>query len=459
MKSKNFKYLDVIIDNPNSWMWSYILILENILNNFSQNIRIFRDANEIMKGDILFILSCDKILNEKDLNKHNNNIVIHASDLPKGKGWSPWSWEVESGVKELTLTLFEAELVLDSGHWYIKDKITLDGGELIDDLRNLIALKEFDMIENYLLNYSMKANKQKGNETFRKKRTSKNQELDIEQSIKEQFNKLRICDNENFPAHFYIDMGGVKNKNTFLKFTKQNNRFIYMKYLEWDTIFFNKKSFTIDMNKSNFIPNKGILVSVTNNFENTFITLKLNTSYDKIYSNFFQQCGFQYIDTEVILLLKNATSFNSNKEVKIEKLDKNLNLPYYELGSSFSLSRFHSDLNISNKKADKLWIEYLKNFIPTNNKFLYVAKLKDDIIGVVLVNINKEIANLFYIAVLDNYRGHGVGHMLIRRIKKDLKEFDIMVGTQIKNIKALNFYIKNGFVITNTNSVFHRFNN
>lgn len=203
MKSKKFEYLDIIIDNPNSWMWQFINQLEDILGNYSRNIRIFKSAKDIEKGDILFILSCDRILKENDLSKHDTNIVIHASDLPKGRGWSPWSWDVENGSEKIILTLFEAVLELDAGDWYLKDHIKLQGTELIDEIRELLAKKEFEMINEFLNKYPMSSKEQVGTVTFNEKRTSKNQELNINYSINEQFNKLRVCDNENYPAYFY----------------------------------------------------------------------------------------------------------------------------------------------------------------------------------------------------------------------------------------------------------------
>jgi len=205
MKSKKFKNLDIIIDNQNSWMWQYMPIIEDTLRSFTDTVRVFRNSKNIEEGEVLFILSCDKILKTEDLNKHKNNIVIHASDLPNGKGWSPWSWEIENGAEFLTLTLFEAEEELDSGAWYLKKKIKLNGSELIDDIRETIALNEFDLINEYLSSYPMRFKKQSGIETFYKKRTIKNQELDINKTILEQFNLLRVCDNENYPAHFFIN--------------------------------------------------------------------------------------------------------------------------------------------------------------------------------------------------------------------------------------------------------------
>ena len=43
---------------------------------------------------------------------------------------------------------------------------------------------------------------QVGKSEFYSKRTPKDSELDINKSIKDQFNLLRICNNEQFPAFF-----------------------------------------------------------------------------------------------------------------------------------------------------------------------------------------------------------------------------------------------------------------
>ena len=58
----------------------------------------------------------------------------------------------------------------------------------------------------------MKGKSQRGEETFYKKRTPKDSELDINKTIKEQFNLLRIVDNEKYPAFFKF-----KNKIYTLK--------------------------------------------------------------------------------------------------------------------------------------------------------------------------------------------------------------------------------------------------
>lgn len=201
---KPFQKLHLLIDNPDSWFWKYADNILDTLKDFGQEVKLFRNALELEKGDILFILSCDRILTKENLRLHKNNIVIHGGDLPLEKGWSPWIWQVEKGKDEIILTLFEAVEKLDSGGWYLKDKIKLSGNELIEDLRKALVKTENKLIREYLLRHPLEATKQKGNETIFQKRTSDNQEIDISLSIQNQFNKLRVCDNERYPAHFSI---------------------------------------------------------------------------------------------------------------------------------------------------------------------------------------------------------------------------------------------------------------
>ena len=58
-------------------------------------------------------------------------------------------------------------------------------------------------IENYV-NYKT-LSKQKGSSTYYKKRDANDSKLDINKSIKEQFNLLRIVNNREYPAFFEID--------------------------------------------------------------------------------------------------------------------------------------------------------------------------------------------------------------------------------------------------------------
>lgn len=157
--------------------------------------------------DILFILSYHTIIDEIYLKPHKHNIVIHASDLPKGKGWAPMFWQILEGKNAIVFSMFEASSGMDSGDIYYKATLHLNGYELHDELREKQALFIEKMCLHFLEHYDKYkvATKQVGKESFYAKRGPKDSQLDINRSIKEQFNLLRVVDNEAYPAFFEID--------------------------------------------------------------------------------------------------------------------------------------------------------------------------------------------------------------------------------------------------------------
>jgi methionyl-tRNA formyltransferase len=197
--------ISVIVDSENSWFVDHAKRLCDILKKYHE-VKLVYDLERITKGDIAFYLSCTKICPSRILKLNNNNIVIHASDLPKGKGWSPMPWQIIEGKNEIPLTLFEAVQKVDSGQIYLKDKVIYEGHELIDELRQKMADKIIEMAVSYVGNYGeIVGRDQEGEETFYKKRTARDSELDINKSIAEQFNLLRTVDNDSYPAFFYKD--------------------------------------------------------------------------------------------------------------------------------------------------------------------------------------------------------------------------------------------------------------
>jgi methionyl-tRNA formyltransferase len=209
----------ILTDNKNSWFIPYGLELSEEISKiegfdceFVTNKRDVRDNN-----DVLFMLSCVNIVEKEILNKSKNNIVIHASDLPKGKGFSPLQWQVEEGASSITLTLFEAVDEVDAGPYYLKDSFTLDGTELLPEIREKMAILIKAMAIKYLKNYnSLAPVEQKGEEYHYSRRSEVNDELDISLSIEDQINKFRVADNERFPLFFKY-----KNKKYFLRISDE----------------------------------------------------------------------------------------------------------------------------------------------------------------------------------------------------------------------------------------------
>ena len=193
-----------ILTSPNQWFIKYAKELQNQLQD-SKLLFEYKDIDDSF--DIVFILSYHKIIEDIYLKKSKHNIVIHASDLPKGKGWAPMFWQILEGKNSIPFTMFEASLGVDDGDIYMKKELQLSGYELNDELREKQANFTIKMCLEFLQNYEKYKTPypQKGDESFYKKRDSKDSKLDIDKTIKEQFNLFRIVNNEDYPAFFEID--------------------------------------------------------------------------------------------------------------------------------------------------------------------------------------------------------------------------------------------------------------
>ena len=137
---------------------------------------------------------------------NTNNIVVHPSQLPQGKGWSPLAWQVLEGKDIIPITLFEAAGGVDNGDVYLRDVIELDGTELNTRIKELQGKKVLSMVMKYIaLRDKLEPAPQQGEETSYPKRSTEDSELDTNKTLEENFNLLRIADNEQYPAFFIRD--------------------------------------------------------------------------------------------------------------------------------------------------------------------------------------------------------------------------------------------------------------
>ncbi len=210
--------ITILTDNPNSWILPYIEDLKKELSQKHDLMHVFK-TSDIIGGDIMLVLSCEKILKNEYLKLHKSNVVVHPSKVPLGKGWSPLAWQVLEGSNDIPVSLFEAVEAVDAGDVYIVDYIKLQGHELNDEIKHQQGLVTMKMVKKYIDEFeSMVGVPQSGDETFYPRRRQKENELDINKTIAEQFNLLRVVDNERYPAHFHID-----GKKYILKIYKEEN--------------------------------------------------------------------------------------------------------------------------------------------------------------------------------------------------------------------------------------------
>jgi methionyl-tRNA formyltransferase len=196
--------ITILTDNPDSWILPYVGELKEKISGH-EILHVFSEK-EILEGDVMFILSCESILKNETLKLHKNNIVIHPSKVPQGKGWSPLAWQIIENKNIIPVSLFEAVEKVDAGDVYLVDFIELIGDELNDEIKHKQGVVTIKMILEFLDKYpNIRGIPQKGEESFYKKRGKRDSEIDVNKSLSEQFNLLRVVDNERYPAYFFHD--------------------------------------------------------------------------------------------------------------------------------------------------------------------------------------------------------------------------------------------------------------
>jgi Methionyl-tRNA formyltransferase len=158
-----------IVSSKNSWINPYLKNFCTYLKKKNINVRVLNSHNKIKNSDISFFLSYWNIVPENILKFSKFNLVVHESNLPKGKGWSPISWQILEGKKKIIICLIDASKNVDSGHIYLKKEVFFKGNELINEIRKKQAKATISLCKNFLSRYkngTMTKIKQKGTSTY-----------------------------------------------------------------------------------------------------------------------------------------------------------------------------------------------------------------------------------------------------------------------------------------------------
>lgn len=175
------------------------------LKRRGHEVSVVYDNADVAEGDIAMFLSFWSIVPAGVLERNAHNLVVHASALPQGKGWSPLTWQILEGENRIPLTLFEAEPSVDSGDIYDSAVMEFSGHELLGELREKLMEKTFELCLRFIDAYPeviTRRKPQEGESSFYKRRSPEDSRLDPDKSIAAQFNLFRTVDNECYPAHF-----------------------------------------------------------------------------------------------------------------------------------------------------------------------------------------------------------------------------------------------------------------
>ena len=205
-----------LLDKSNLWFEKKLKNHDFRLNN-KYIFKISKNFKQVKNQNIVFPLSFTKILPQSFLKQNELVLIAHASKLPKDKGFAPIQYQILKNKSKIYMSLTKATKKVDSGEIYSQNFFTLDGTELSDEIREIQGNEFIKIIKNFLNEYpNTKHKKQTGVSNFNKKRYPKDSKLNINKTIKQQFNHLRINDNELYPSYFYY-----RSKKYIIKIFKE----------------------------------------------------------------------------------------------------------------------------------------------------------------------------------------------------------------------------------------------
>jgi methionyl-tRNA formyltransferase len=215
--------IDILCSDVNHPVYEYIK--DWIANGGNKhNINLVNSKFQLSGGDILFLVSCTEKISIDSRFMYRKCLVLHASDLPRGRGWSPHIWEILSGAEEITLAMIQAEEKIDSGDIWQKIIIPVPRHFLWDEISEIVILAEIKLIEFAICNLEKVvpyAQPIDIDPTYYPRRSTADSEISPCLSIEEQFDKIRVCDPNRYPAFF--DLHGFRYKLTVEKINAKKN--------------------------------------------------------------------------------------------------------------------------------------------------------------------------------------------------------------------------------------------
>jgi methionyl-tRNA formyltransferase len=205
-----------LLDTKNNWFEQQLKNF-NFKLNHKYKFKISKNYKLVKKQDIVFPLNFTKILPNKFLETNKLVLIIHASKLPKHRGFAPLQAQVLENKKKIYISLIKAVNKVDEGPLCFREYFYLDGTELINEIRNKAGVTMLKIIKKFLTKYpNVSFKEQKGKSSFNKRRHLKDSELNINKTIKQQFNQLRINHNKLYPSFFIY-----KNTEYLIKIYKK----------------------------------------------------------------------------------------------------------------------------------------------------------------------------------------------------------------------------------------------
>lgn len=238
---------------------------------------------------------------------------------------------------------------------------------------------------------------------------------------------------------------------------KQNDNFSFYK-LEWDTDYFGISCAKLILHEPIKMKDwESIQDSLLDYQFISIVNEKCNPTNSKIISS---ETPAFIIDTNIQFVKKTNKIKKINSHVSIAKAlewnEEIINM------ANFNNSKFIDDNKLASRGGEHVYSEWVKNAF--NNPDKYFATYTDSsniLLGFALFSFNEESCVIELIAVSSERKRSGIGVALFEATEHKahlLGYSQIKVGTQIRNVNAINFYNKVGCKQIEAHQIYHLWN-
>lgn len=223
------------------------------------------------------------------------------------------------------------------------------------------------------------------------------------------------------------------------------------KFLEWDSHFFKKQIYRIDIET---------VIS-----QEDFTRILSETKADLFY--LFSDCeqphilksGGKLVDEKVIYTKKCSDTQDEPGIIPFSGIVTKELIDLAFLSGNYS--RFKLDLNLSSRFEEMylLWLERSVNGQIADKVYIY--KENNLILGFITVKTTGHSAVIGLIAVNEQHQGKKIGRKLINKVVNwayNNMVTELNVATQLKNHNACRFYENCGFTIKSIDYIYHYYN-
>lgn len=290
---------------------------------------------------------------------------------------------------------------------------------------------------------------------------------------------LSINDQSNYLLNQILDITKSPDNCIFVCSDKKNiHGFAVLKYLEWDS-----KHFDQNMRQITYLITEGVyseaikiknsllkaILKYNKKIDNAHLSCRIDTA-DITSIHVLESVGFKLMDTIVTWIFKPVINVPKYKNIYAVRdfQEKDLKELMALAKHRFFMNRFHLDPNIPNDKADKMYVEWVKNYCINStkeNSKVKVAENKNGVAGFLAYRLNKEMEKITgykiigqgLMAVKPSAKGASVS-LINATIKDVILDYDFAeFDGLITNYEAMKIYEAFNFKIIRSKHTFHYF--